>query len=169
MMGLGGVCGWYIWAKRGRKTGIFGHFTLFQTQENRQNFELQDKSQHKMCASFRNQKVSSLNSSSFLLASFQGCLHPFKIIWSIWVSKNLISSTHVLMIQRLRNQGIRSKLLLLLPGWDENNFLGRDQDREIRPTKIQYETRTEKKWMLIFLKRQDCLIFLCPRRDRDKT
>ena len=38
-------------------------------------------------------------------------------------------------------------------GWDETNFLGRD--REIRPTKVQYETKTEKKWMLIFLTRQD--------------
>ena len=41
----------------------------------------------------------------------------------------------------------------LSSGWDETNFLGRDGDREIRPTKIQYET--EKKWMLIFLMRRD--------------
>ena len=32
----------------------------------------------------------------------------------------------------------------------ETNFLGRDQDREIRLMKIHYETETEKKWMLIF-------------------
>ena len=31
-------------------------------------------------------------------------------------------------------------------GWDETNFYGRDQDREIRLMKIHYETETEKTW-----------------------
>ena len=42
-----------------------------------------------------------------------------------------------------------------LSEWEETNFLGQDRDREIRPTKIYYETETEKKWMLIFLTRRD--------------
>ena len=46
-----------------------------------------------------------------------------------------------------------------LSGWDETNFLRQDRDREIRIIKIHYETKTEKKWMLIFL----------TRRDRDET
>ena len=40
---------------------------------------------------------------------------------------------------------------------DETNLLGRDRDREIIPTKIQYET--ERKWILIF----------STRRNQDKT
>ena len=55
------------------------------------------------CVLVSGTKVSSLNSSSFLLnfflltsfllASFLGFLQPLKIIWSIWVSKNSSSST----------------------------------------------------------------------------
>ena len=44
---------------------------------------------------------------------------------------------------------------MLTSGWDETIFLRRDRDREIRFMKIHYETETEKKWMLIFLTRQD--------------
>ena len=50
--------------------------------------------------------------------------------------------------------------------------VGRDQffgrDREIRPTKIQYETEIKKKWMLIFLSRRDSPILIYPRRDQDE-
>ena len=56
-----------------------------------------------------------------------------------------------------------------MPGWDETNFFGWDRDREIRPTKIQYET--EKKLMLIFLTtrdREETVWFLYVR-DEGKT
>ena len=49
--------------------------------------------------------------------------------------------------------------------WEGNNNLIQGGTRPI----FWDETETEKKWMLIFWTRRDCLIFLCLRRDRDET
>ena len=75
------------------------------------------------------------------LASYQPLLYTTPTIFYLWIQ------------------------LKMKAGQDETNFLGRA--REIRLMKIHYETKTEKKLMLIFSTRRDCLIFYV--RDETET
>ena len=62
--------------------------------------------------------------------------------FSTWLNKYLFKTIYPKLNMYVAKGA--KKHMGKLAGWDETNFLGRDQDREIRLIKNHYETKTEK-------------------------